>query len=70
MKAKMVGMAEDYSYSSAGYYVKGRSDLLVTENLYYAGMGKTPGEHQKNYEKFVRMDEPYAELITDQLLKY
>lgn len=70
VKAKLVITAEDYPYSSAGYYVRGNKDPLVTENLYYQGIGKSPEERQRSYEKFVRIDEPYAELISDQLLKY
>ena len=70
VKAKMVMYAEDYPYSSAAYYVKGIRDPLLTENLYYQDMGKTPERRQKNYTRFIRMDEPYAELINDQLLKY
>ena len=46
VKAKMVEQAEDYRYSSAGYYVLGREDGLITENLYYAGMGQTVEERQ------------------------
>ena len=70
VKAKMVEAAEDYPHSSARYYVDGRKDPLLTENLYYQAIGRTPIERQRKYKKFVRMDEPYAELITDQLLKY
>ncbi len=62
--------AEDYPYSSAEYYVRGKKDPLLTENLYYQEMGKSLEERQKHYEKFVRIDEPYAELISEQLLKY
>ncbi len=70
VKAKMVARAEDYPYSSARYYVKGQGDFLVSENLYYQGMGATVTERRRNYEKFLAIEEPYAELITDQLLKY
>ncbi len=70
VKARIVVKAEDYPYSSAGFYVRGIKDPLVSENLYYQGMGKSPAERQRNYEEFVKIDEPYAELISDQLLKY
>ena len=33
LKAKIVQSAEDYPYSSAKYYVAGKRDLLLTENL-------------------------------------
>ena len=70
VKAKMVERAEDYSYSSARYYVTGKRDYLLTENLYYSGMGHDVAARQQNYATFLRHEEPYAELITDQLLKY
>lgn len=70
VKAKMVKMAEDYPHSSAGYYVSGKRDPLVTENLYYKDMGKTAEDRQRAYKKFVKLDEPYAELIKDQLMRY
>lgn len=70
VKAKMVERAEDYPYSSARYYIYGKKDDLVTENIYYQEMGRTIEERQKAYQKFVQIEEPYAELISDQLLKY
>ncbi len=70
VKALLVAKAEDYTYSSARYYARGLQDALVTENLYYREMGKNLAERQKQYQKFIRKDEPYAELIQDQLLKY
>ena len=70
VKAKMVQNAEEYPYSSAGYYVKGKRDPLVTENIYYQSLGKTLEDRQKRYKDFLSIDEPYAELINDQLLKY
>jgi putative transposase len=70
VKAKLVLNAEDYPYSSAAYYVKGQEDPLVSENLYYRDMGQSPQERRSSYQKFVRIDEPYFELINDQLLKY
>ena len=70
VKAQMALRAEDYPYSSAAYYVKGKRDVLVTENLYYQGLGKSQEERRKSYKTFIRFDEPYAGLISDQLLKY
>ncbi len=70
VSAKMVVDAEDYPYSSAGYYVSGNRDSLITENLCYKAMGKTQAKRQINYQRFIRIQEPYAELIEDQLMKY
>lgn len=66
----MVPAATEYPYSSARFYVTGENDPLVTENVYYQDLGNSPEERQKKYEDFLRIDEPYAELINDQLLKY
>ena len=70
VKAEMVLRAEDYAYLSARYYVKGHKDVLITENMYYEEMGRSPHERQRNYQQFVGIDEPYAELISGQLLRY
>lgn len=70
VKAMMVPAAAEYPHSSARFYVTGENDPLVTENVYYQDLGNTLGERQRKYEDFLRIDEPYAELINDQLLKY
>ncbi len=66
----MVRRAEDYPYSSARYYAKGKRDFLIIENLYYKDMGSNALERQMNYRRFLQLEEPYAELINDQLMKY
>ncbi len=65
----MVERAEDYGYSSARYYGFGEQDELVTENLYYAGMGKTPEERRTNYLSFLRMEDPYRAMVDESLVK-
>lgn len=68
VKAGLVGLAEDYEYSSARYYVKGKDDSLVTPNLYYDGLGRNTGERRKKYRNFLAMDEPYSPMIDRMLL--
>jgi putative transposase len=70
VKAKLVKEAFDYPHSSARYYALGQKDLILTENVHYLGLGYNDQERQLAYKKFVHMEEPYAELISDQLLKY
>ena len=70
LKAKLVKQVEDYPYSSARHYVKGICDSLITDNIYFQGLGRSQEERCQNYRRFVKMDEPYEALISDQLLKY
>lgn len=67
LKARMTKKAWEYEYSSAAYYVLGKEDKLMTPNLYYEDMGKTPTERQTAYKKFVSIDEPYAAMIDEYL---
>ena len=64
VKARMVKWAEDYEYSSASYYVLGRKNDLVAANRYYADMGKTAEERRAAYREFVKLDEPYSDIVT------
>ncbi len=70
IKSNVAINPEDYPYSSAPHYICGKEDSLITTNLYYLGLGCTPEERQVNYQKFVRMDEPYRKFIENELLKY
>lgn len=67
LKAKLVREAWGYEYSSAAYYVLGRTNRLITENIYYEGMGKTGEERQVAYQKFVSLDDPYTKIVEDYL---
>lgn len=69
VKAKMILAAEDYLYSSAAYYVTGQTDGLITPNLYYEGLGKTPETRRENYRKFLLLEDPYEPMISAALAK-
>ena len=69
VKAAMVRRAADYPFSSAAYYAHGRSDPLITPNLYYEGLGKTSEMRQQNYRIFLEMEEPYATVLDRALQK-
>jgi len=53
VRAKMVERAEDYSYSSARYYVTGDRDDIVAENPLYEEFGLTIEERRDNYSRFL-----------------
>ena len=67
VKAGMVVAAEQYEYSSARYYALGNPDDLVSPSLYYGQIGSDAAERQKRYREFLKLDEPYAEIIADTL---
>jgi len=49
----MVSSPEEYSYSSAYYYVIGSADDLVTEDPLYAGFGTNTHTRREEYWKFL-----------------
>lgn len=61
--------AVDYRYSSAAFYGLGQQDDLITENLYYAGMGKTAEERRKYYREFLSLEDPYRSMVDGALIK-
>lgn len=63
VKSGKVVRAEDYPFSSAGYYVFGRKDPLVTPNPYYLGLAKTNTLRRRKYRDFLKIDEPYRHLL-------
>ena len=69
LSARMVKECHEYSYSSAKYYVLGKDDELVSENVYYHDMGHDALTRQIAYRKFLSVDEPYKELVDEALKK-
>lgn len=53
VKAGMVEAAKSYPYSSYNYYAHGKHDKLITDDVYYPGLGKTKVERQARYRKAV-----------------
>ena len=53
IRAKITEAAEDYKYSSAGYYLLKKEDPLVTEDPLYADFGETSEERQSRYREFL-----------------
>ena len=49
VRAKLANSPEEYSHSSARYYILGEEDPLVTEDPYYKGFGITREERQQKY---------------------
>ena len=67
--AGMVSKAGRYEYSSAAYDAIGKADILVTEDLYYAQMGRTAEERQQAYRKFLSLEDPYRGMVDEALVK-
>ena len=44
---------ESYPYSSFAYYTSGRQDGLVTEDIFFEGLGQNAVERQNEYRKLV-----------------
>jgi len=53
VKAKMVKTAEEYKYSSAKYYIFGKSDGITTEDPCFETFGLNISERRKNYAEFL-----------------
>ncbi|MCK4463640.1 MAG: transposase [Candidatus Omnitrophica bacterium] len=49
VKAGIVRSAEDYSYSSARFYVCGKSDMVTSISPFYETLGNSPLERQNAY---------------------
>jgi len=55
VKAKMVGLAEDYEYSSAKFYVYGMPDNLTKDDPCFESFGDAITERRKNYADFLKV---------------
>lgn len=54
VSAHMVEEAQDYSYSSAGYYCLGKEDNLTTQSPCYIDFGPDIIQRQAGYRQFLR----------------
>lgn len=53
VRAGTVQNPEDYLFSSSKYYSLGKKDGLITEDMFYSELGKTPEERQHKYQKMM-----------------
>ena len=53
LRAKITKSPESYPYSSFAYYTSGRQDGLVTEDIFFEGLGQNAVERQNEYRKLV-----------------
>ena len=44
---------EEYRYSSYRFYVLGDKNILLTEDIFYEGLGKNQKDRQESYEKLI-----------------
>lgn len=67
VSAAIVEKAEDYPFSSAAFYVRGKQDDLVTRNIYYQSLGVNERYRRNAYRNFLSVDDPYRAIIDDTL---
>jgi len=53
VRAGMCALAEEYEFSSAGFYVRGRADGLTVADPFYEEMGADDEERQRVYREFL-----------------
>lgn len=53
VRANIVTTPAEYSYSSYKYYAEGKSDLLITKDMFYQELGKTAGARQLKYKEII-----------------
>jgi len=56
VRASLVSDPGEYPYTSYKYYSEGKSNLLITEDLFYQEMGKTVEERQVKYKNIIIND--------------
>lgn len=56
VRANMVSNPEDYNYSSMQYYVQGKKNKLITDDLKYKELGDTDRIRQEKYRDLVISD--------------
>jgi putative transposase len=67
VRADMITMPEDYSWSSYQYYAFGKKNSLITEDIFYNEFGNDQKERQKNYSQFM-IDEAIATTMSSKKL--
>ncbi len=55
VRAKMVGHARSYPWSSYRWHAEGKTDPLITDHRVYRALGKTAGERQRAYRELCRV---------------
>ena len=72
LKAGMSRRAEDYTFSSAAYYVKGNPDGITDKNRLYEVTGKTREERQLSYRKWLEKcdaeEEKYFDIMENPVI--
>jgi len=53
VRANIVTSPEEYRYSSYKYYAEGKSDVLITEDIFYRAQGKTTKEIRVKYKGMI-----------------
>jgi len=62
-EANMVGLAQDYEYSSASSYVYGKPDNLTTEDPTFESFGNDLTERRRGYAEFLKTFDEEEKII-------
>lgn len=57
VRAGLVGLPEEYRFSSYNHYTKGKYDVIITDSPVYLGLSDSTGARRKQYSEFVVNDE-------------
>jgi len=52
-----------YVHSSYNFYSKNAKDNLITPNLLYETLGKTPLQRKRNYQEYILTQRPYEQAL-------
>jgi putative transposase len=67
VNAGMVGVAEDYRWSSHRFYALGEPNRLITCNPQFADLGPDDGSRRARYREMVGINRPYEEAVEERM---
>jgi putative transposase len=63
LRAGMVADLSEYYFSSYNYYVRGRSDDIITPDPCYLALSNDPKERMRLYTEYVLQKRPYETML-------
>jgi putative transposase len=63
LKAALCNHPADYRWSSAAHYLGKRFETFLTDNPYFAGLGRWDDERRNKYEEYLLVERPYEQEI-------
>ena len=64
VRARRVGHARSYPWSSYRWHAEGKTDPLITDHRVYRALGKTSGERQRAYRELCRVPIEQESLVS------